>query len=165
VAQKRKILKIETFDDIHIIGINTTNRDYKLAWHLNSELKTDLRKEADILIPSTAGDNQAFPFYYFNAGENQNVYNLIGNRSSESLFTSMKTKTDFFLIIRNSITNEKLSGIIASIKSITGVQLAYKIDPAKEKNFDWMLEHIELHEFKTMHGHRKRLPRNTYPKE
>jgi hypothetical protein len=163
VVQKKKILKVEPFDDIHIIGINTTNRDYKLAWHLNNELKTDLSKEADIAVPSPNSEAQTFPFYYYHAGENQNIFNLIGNRSSDSLFTSMKTKTDFFLIIRNSITAERVSEIIQSIKRIPGVQLAYKIKPANEKNIDWMLEHIELHEFETMREERKRLrlPRNT----
>ncbi len=161
MPQKRKILKVEPFDDIQVIGIITTNRDYKLAWYLNNFLKTDFGKEADIAIKAADGEQLIFPFYYFNAGENQNVYNLIGNKSQGTPFSNLKLKTDFFLIIRNSITNAKFNEVISLIKSIPGVQLAYRIDPAAEKNIDWVLEQIELHEFNTIYKQRKRLRKGT----
>jgi hypothetical protein len=160
VTPKRKILKVDPFDDIYIIGINTTHRDYKLAWYLNEYLKTDFSKLDDIELPGTEGEMRRFPFYYYNAGENLNVYNLIGNRSSGHIFTRLSIQTDYFLIIRNFLQAEKLAVISQQIKQIPNVMLAYRVDAAREKNIDLMLEEVELHEFKTLRSSKARLPRS-----
>lgn len=161
MTPKRKILKVDPFDDIHIIGINTTQRDYKLAWHLNENLKTDFSKLNDIELPGLDGETQRFPFYYYDAGENLNVYNLIGNRSSGHIFTRLSLQTDYFLIVRNFLNAEKLAYIIRQIKQIPHVMMAYLVDANKEKNIDLMLEEVELHEFKTIRSTKARLPRTS----
>jgi hypothetical protein len=160
VTPKRKILKVDPFDDIHIIGINTTHRDYKLAWYLNEYLKTDFSKLDDIELHGQEGELLLFPFYYYNAGENLNVYNLIGNRSNGHIFTRLSLQTDYFLIIRNYLHIEKLALINQQIKQIPNVMLAYRVDAAKEKSIDLMLEEVELHEFKTLRSAKARLPRS-----
>jgi hypothetical protein len=161
VTPKRKILKVDPFDDIHIIGINTTHRDYKLAWYLNENLKTDFSKLDDIELPGIEGEIPRFPFYYYDAGENLNVYNLIGNRSSGHVFTRLSIQTDYFLIIRNILSDEKLAETIKRIKQIPQVMMAYLVDTNKEKNIDLMLEEVELHEFKTLRSTKARLPRTS----
>lgn len=165
MTPKRKILKVDPFDDIHIIGINTTHRDYKLAWYLNENLKTDFSKLDDIETPGLEGEMLRFPFYYYNAGENLNVYNLIGNRSSGQIFTRLSIQTDYFLIIRNFLQAEKLALINQQIKLIPNVMMAYRVDAVREKNIDLMLEEVELHEFKTLRSSKARLPRSTPPRQ
>lgn len=160
MSPKRKILKVNAFDDIRIIGINTTQRDYKLAWHLNEHLKTDFSKLDDIELHSPQGETLHFPFYYYDAGENLNVYNLIGNRNSGHIFTRLSLQTDYFLIIRNFLNAEKLAGIVQQIKQIPQVMMAYMVDANKEKSIDLMLEEVELHEFKTLRASKTRMPRS-----
>jgi hypothetical protein len=159
MSAKRKILKVNPFDDIHVIGINTPYKDYKLAWYLNETIKTDFRKHDDIAFEDELGEVAGFPFYYFNAGENQHVYNLIGNKSNGKLFGRLSIRTDFLLIIRNPMDEERLSAIIGQIKSIPNIVMVFHVDTGKEKFIDLMLEAIELHEFRTMKQVKARLPR------
>ncbi len=129
---------------------------------MNEKLKTDFSKLDDIELPGPENETKRFPFYYYNAGENLNVFNLIGNQSSGHIFTRLSLQTDYFLIIRNFLNAEKLADIIGGIKQIPHVMMAYLIDANKEKNIDLMLEEVELHEFKTIRSTKTRLPR-TFP--
>ncbi len=157
---RKKILKVEAFDDISLIGISTTNRDYKLAWHINQALQIDLSKQDDIRTSSAEGEWHHFAFYYYHAGENLNTFNLIGNHAGDRPFVRLKMKTDFFLIIRNPLSAEQLDAYTRTIKQIPNVLMAFTLDPAKHKEVDLMLEQVELHEFKTMRQAQKKLPRN-----
>lgn len=156
----KKILKVEAFDDIRLIGINTTNRDYKLAWHINQALQIDLSKQDDIQVADADGQKHHFSFYYYYAGENLNTFNLVGNHSAERSFVGLKMKTDFFLIVRNPLTDAQLAVFTQKIKQIPNVLMAFNLEPSKHKEVDVMLEQVELHEFKTMRHVQKKLPRN-----
>ena len=47
---KKNKLLIAPFDDIHIIGVNSTLVDYKLAYYLNEKLNFNFVRLNDILL-------------------------------------------------------------------------------------------------------------------
>ncbi|MBR4155805.1 MAG: IPExxxVDY family protein [Bacteroidales bacterium] len=142
VKRKNKLV-VEPFDDIKIIGINTTMMDYQLAWHLNKTLKTELVKYKSI----TSNGEDFFSFYLYDAGENSNAYNLVSLSSSEGKeWVSFKPKTDFLFIIRNYIKESDFQSILTNINSIQNVFHAYVVDLEYNKKIDVILEDIEFHE-------------------
>ena len=69
---KSNKIQIASFDDTTVIGINSTLIDYKLAWSINNKLSLDLARYDDLIF-----EGAPFSFFYYNAGENYNVYNLV----------------------------------------------------------------------------------------
>ena len=148
MAKKKKILVVEPFDDIKIIGICTHLEDYKLAWYLNNLLNLNFVKYSDIINE----DDLAFSFYYYSEGENCNTYNLVEISNTEGRWVNFSPATDYLIIIRHFIHDDKLSNIIDTIKHIEGVQLAYLVDLDMNSKIDALLEDIEMHEIEIINS-------------
>lgn len=142
VKRKNKLI-VEPFDDIKVIGINTSMMDYQLAWNLNKVLKIDLAKYKSV----TFDDEGFFSYYLYDAGENANTFNLVSLVSTEGKeWISFKPKTDYLFIIRNYIKESDLQHILAVIKNISKVFHAYIVDTSCNNKIDIILEDIEFHE-------------------
>ena len=139
---KKNKLTVAPFDDIHLIGINSTLVDYKLAYHINNSLKFNFIRLNEIKLDNVL----PYAFFYFNAGENNNAFNLVAMRNKEHVSVKLNPQIDYLLIVRNHITDEKLSNLVKNIRNLTGVTYAYLMDLSKIPALDALLEHIEMHE-------------------
>ncbi len=147
MAKKRNKLIIEPFDNIKIIGISTNMIDYQLAWYLNNVLRINLVKYRGV----SPNDEDYFSFYYYDAGENSNAFNLVALRSSSGKeWVSFKPKTDYLLIIRNYISDNVFQQYLNDIRKRTKVNHAYVVDLDLNTKIDIILEDIEFHEMKIM---------------
>ena len=139
---KKNKLIVAPFDDIQIIGINSTLADYKLAYFFNTELNFKFIRLNDILLD----DANPYAFFYYNAGENRNAYNLVSLKHQGQPCVKLKPQMDFLLIVRNHITDDRLEQLIKKIRSIRQVTYAYIMDLEKTPVMDVLLERIEMHE-------------------
>lgn len=142
MAKKKTKLCIEPFDDIRIIGINTGMPDYKLAWNLNKELNINLVKYKDI----SPNKVDSFSFYFYDAGENSNAYNLVALSNKDKKWVFFVPQTDFLFIIRNYIGETDFQQLLNKVKIIPDIHHSYIIDLEKNKKIDVILESIEFHE-------------------
>ncbi len=142
MAKKKQKIVVEPFDDIKIIGISTNLIDYKLAWHINKQLNINLVKYEDIINE----DGMEFSYYLYDGGENCNTYNLVEIANKEGKWVSFFPPTEYLLIIRNFIADDKLESVLRMIKSVEGVNHAYLIDLDMNSKIDTILEDIEMHE-------------------
>lgn len=139
---KKIKVTVAPFDDIHLIGINSTLVDYKLAYYFNNELKFNFIRLDEIKL-----DNELpYAFFYYNAGENHNAFNLVAMRNKEHVSVKLNPQIDFLLIVRNHIAEEPLNQLVKSIRSLNGVSYAYLMDLSKVPALDVLLERIEMHE-------------------
>lgn len=141
VRRKNKLV-VEPFDDIKIIGINTSMMDYQLAHFINKTLGLELVKYRSI----TNNGEDFFSFYRYDAGENSNTYNLIGLVYENKEWVSFKPKTEYLLIVRNYIKESNYQLLLSKMKTIPQVFHAYNIDLSNNKKIDVILEDIEFHE-------------------
>lgn len=139
---KKNKLTVAPFDDIQIIGINSTLADYKLAYYFNTLLNFSFIRLDEILLD----DEKPYAFFYYNAGENRNAYNLVSLRHQGQPCLKLKPQMDYLLIVRNHITDDKLEQLIKNIRSIRQVTYAYIMDLSKTPVLDALLERIEMHE-------------------
>lgn len=139
---KKNKLTVAPFDDIHLIGINSTLVDYKLAYHFNNTLKFNFIRLNEILLDNVL----PYAFFYYNAGENHNAFNLVAMRNKEHVCVKLNPQIDYLLIVRNHITDDRLAQLVKSIRSLNGVSYAYLMDLNKLPALDIMLERIEMHE-------------------
>ncbi len=142
MAIKKNKLQVATFDDIHILGINSTLIDYKLAYYINEKLNFNLVRLKDILL------DEALPyaFFYYNAGENRNAYNLVSLRYKDNLCIKLNPHIDYLLIVRNHLNTERLAQIVKTLREIKEVNYAYTMDLKLSPAMDVLLERIEMHE-------------------
>lgn len=144
MAKKKNKLTVEPFDDIKLIGINTSLVDYQLAWYLNKALKINLVKYKSI----TTNDEDFYSFYFYDSGENSNAFNLVSLISNGREWVHFNPKTDYLLIIRNYIAENTLQQHLSNIKNIIKVNHAYVIDLDLNNKIEIILEDIEFHEMK-----------------
>jgi hypothetical protein len=140
--KKNKLLVAAPFDDIHIIGINATLVDYKLAYYLNECLNFNFVRLKDILLD----ESHPYAFFYYNAGENRNAYNLVSLKYKDHLCVKLNPHIDYLLIIRNPVSTERLAQIVKTLREIKDVAYAYTMELSRNPAVEVLLERIEMHE-------------------
>ena len=130
-----KKIQIASFDDTTVIGINSSLPDYKLAWSINKQLSIDLVRYDDLEF-----EGGEFSFFYYTAGENYNVYNLVSPARNDKELYSFKPRLDYLCLIQNSLTAERRLNLIQSIRAAEGVVHAFLLE--KDKVMRQVLETI-----------------------
>lgn len=143
---KKNKLIVAPFDDIHLIGVNSTLVDYKLAYCFNNVLKFNFVRLGEILLDNVL----PYAFFYYNEGENSCAYNLVAMRNKEHVSVRLNPQIDYLLIVRNHITTERLNQLVRNIRGMSGVTYAYLMDLDKIPALDTLLERIEMHERKCL---------------
>ena len=132
---KSNKIQIASFDDTTVVGINSALVDYKLAWNINNKLFLDLARYDDLIF-----EGVPFSFFYYTAGENYNVYNLVSLVSKDKLLYSFSPRVDYLFLIQNTLTPERQINIMRSLREIEGVVHAFVLE--KDKNLRQVLETI-----------------------
>jgi len=140
-------LEIEYDFDFVLIGISSHEKDYRLCWRLNNELKLGLAKKNSLEIKNKKQKTPSFfSFYWCEEKKIFTEYALIANMSEvkrsdtqlNSLFNDFENDSDFlipeqkqfnyFFIIKGELEQEEIDTVVKQIKSIENVQTAIRID-------------------------------------
>lgn len=132
---KSNKLQIPSFDDTTVVGINSSLPDYKLAFTVNNALAIDLARHDDLLF-----EGIPYAFFYYTAGENYNVYNLVGLTSRERVLYPFKPRLDYLFLIQNTLSPERQMAIMRSLRQAEGIVHAFVLE--KDKNLRIVLETI-----------------------
>ena len=132
---KDKKIQIASFDDTTVIGINSSLPDYKLAWSINKQLSIDLVRYDDLEF-----EGAGFSFFYYTAGENYNVYNLVSLVRKDRVLYSFNPRLDYLFLIQNTLTAERRLNLIQSIRATEGIVHAFLLE--KDKTMRQVLETI-----------------------
>lgn len=134
-------IRVASFDDTFAIGINSGLADYKLAWIVNRKLSIDFARQEDIFE-----DGMSYAFYYYSAGENSQIYNLVSIQSRHKALLNFNPRLDYLMVVRNGVVPERIDGIIKNLRGIEGIGHAFLLDINKGKSLRQALEIIELQE-------------------
>ena len=132
---KSNKIQIASFDDTTVVGINSTLVDYKLAWGINNKLSLDLARYDDLVF-----EGAPFSFFYYTAGENYNVYNLVSLVCKDKVLFPFKPRLDYLFLIQNTLSAERQINIMRSLREIDGIVHAFVLE--KDKNLRQVLETI-----------------------
>ena len=132
---KSNKIQIASFDDTTVVGINSALVDYKLACSINNKLSLDLARHDDLVF-----EGAPFSFFYYTAGENYNVYNLVSLVRKDRVLYSFNPRLDYLFLIQNSLTAERRLNLIQSIRATEGVVHAFLLE--KDKTMRQVLETI-----------------------
>ena len=132
---KDKKIQIASFDDTTVVGINSSLPDHKLAWCVNNALAINLSRYDDLIF-----EGAPFAFFYYNAGENCNVYNLVSLNSRDRVLYPFKPRLDYLFLIQNTLAVERQTAIMHSLRQTEGITHAFVLE--KDKNLRFVLETI-----------------------
>lgn len=132
---KSNKIRIPSFDDTTVVGINSSLSDYKLAHCVNNALAIDLARQGDLVFEGTP-----YAFFYYTAGENYNVYNLVGLISHERQLYPFKPRIDYLFLIQNTLSPERQMAIMRNLRQADGIIHAFVLE--KDKNLRVVLETI-----------------------
>lgn len=140
VAKDTENIDLVSFNDIVVIGINSSLMDYKLAWSLNDALSLDFTRRNDFV-----SNGNVYPLYHCHLFENSPYYDLLSlNNGSETLLR-FKPRLDYLFIIRNEPYLERIDNMLLKIKGMEGVSYAFMIEGQRSK-IEPILYDIEQHE-------------------
>ena len=132
---KNRRIQIASFDDTTVIGINSGKVDYKLACDINNQLSIDFVRYDDLIF-----EGNPYSFFYYTAGENYNVYNLVSLVCKDKVLYPFSPRLDYLLLIQNHLPAVKLLDIMRSLREIKGLGHAFVLE--KDKNLRQVLETI-----------------------
>jgi len=147
-----QLLTLDLEDDYSLIGIHSTEEDYRLAYLLNQHLKTKLTRFKNDL--DFKNSDAKFPVFEFKDENNYINYYLINNKYSQLVKTRKKVelfegnystifnlipekkKVDFFLKIEGCNQQNFIRTLVAELNKINQIITSYSIDTnsLKSKN-------------------------------
>ena len=131
---KNRKIQIASFDDTIVVGINSAMVDYKLAWNINNKLSLNLVRYDDLIF-----EGAPFSFFYYTAGENYNVYNLVSLVNKDRVLYSFTPRLDYLFLIQNTLSSERQINIMRGLREIESLH-AFLLE--KDKNLRQVLETI-----------------------
>jgi len=143
---KKLKLDIDFSSDISLIAISCHKPNFWLAGQLNSLLKFDLRRMADLpYFHPSIKEMLNYVLYYYPDENSGITYFLIGNYNPDGkLFPEYRTAD--YLLMANGIDIPGKNDVLTSkIKSIKGILTAFTIENGKLKDLKNFISDLELH--------------------
>ena len=150
-----QLLTFDFEDDYSLIGIHSTEEDYKLAYLLNKHLKTKFNRCKQHL--DFKNSNAEFPLFEYKDEHNFMNYYLInnkhiqyvnsneigglfgGNYSTTSYLIPEKKNVDFFLKIEGGDHENYIQKTINNLKKINQIITSYSIELNTLKTKDHLI--------------------------
>ena len=135
MKKKKHKLTFQPDFSFFLIGISSSENDYRLSWEINKILGISLRKGTDHVIKKKEIE-QVFLVYTFYDEEVYLQYSLIANKSENGFLIEELHNIDYFLQIHGELSGNQKQQIISSVKNIKGVTGVFKLDinTLKSKN-------------------------------
>lgn len=140
MKRRPKITRIRlddnTDEEYTILGLVSSEADYKLSQLLNNKFKITLKNNKPLDIPGVKGINMSFSRYSDTSGPSEITYNLISNRSDKDYLLKKLKNIDFFFQIHcndGKCDIELLTSTLRGIKQITAV---FRLNPLEIKDMN-----------------------------
>jgi hypothetical protein len=124
------------FEDTRLLGIVAPVKDYLLVWQLNNRLRFDFRNNHELEIQLTKKERKYFfGIYEFREPGNALQHFLYNNQfDGEYLLPEFKHLDFLWLLKGDTVADEKLSHLMNSVRSVSGVQLVMELSQDKIRN-------------------------------
>lgn len=142
-------------DDYSLVGIHSTEEDYRLAFLLNQHLNTKLTRykvnldfkdsNAEFPLFEYKDENSYINYYLINNKHTQFVHNqenpglFGGNYSTISYLIPEKKKIDFFLKIEGCYRENFIKELIEKLNALNQIITSYAIETTTLKSKDHLI--------------------------
>lgn len=129
-------LEDNTDEEYTILGIVSTEADYKLSQLLNNKLKIALKNNKSLDIPGVNGMNMSFSRYSDTSGSSEITYNLISNRSDENYLLKKLKNIDYFFQIHYNDNKCDIKLLTSTLRGIEKITAVFRLNPLEIKDMN-----------------------------
>ena len=135
---KHKLVLEEDFN-FDLIGICSSNADYRLCWGINNALNIALAKTEDLGIKVKKEGEHLYSFYsYYDEAEHIEFY-LVKNLSNQyRKLIPEKDQIDYFLVVKNNFTQE-INDMLTRLKRVDSILTAFVFNPDELKSKEYLV--------------------------
>ena len=133
----RKIHKLteKKYLDFDLIGIVSSENDYRLSWTLNNTYGLQLSKRQNLeVFHKRLDDKQEFSQFQYYDENGLILYRLISNRSETGYLMEEMTNVDYIFQISGDLESGLTDQLVRKLNALDDIALAFKIDPAGVKS-------------------------------
>ena len=137
---KRVQLKVNQLNDFMLIGIVTSEPDYKLSLTLNNKFRISLKNISPLELKDSSQSELTFSRFSDTHNHAGLIFNLISNRSGKLFLLNKLKNIDYILQVHDSenvININELTDILREIESVNGV-FTIDINTFKDKNLHFL---------------------------
>ena len=138
---KRVQLKLSQINDFLLLGLVSSEPDYKLSITLNNKFRISLKNIAPVEISDE--NKSILSFSRFSSIDNSGiVYNLISNRSGKHFLLRKLKNIDYIFQIHDSENKKNIELVTDSLREIESVNAVFGIDTntLKDKNLHYITQ-------------------------
>ena len=133
-------LESDLTDEFIILGLVSSEPDYKLSLLLNKKLRLSLKNLPPVNIPGSLGAE--LHFSRFSAAENSGlIYTLFSNRAGKDFLLKKLKNVDYILMIHDPEREINPATLASNIRETESITALFNIDPdsLKDKNFQYLI--------------------------
>lgn len=121
--------------DFLLFGISTDEREYRLAWLLNSELGWELCRLENICFRQDQHQLiQEFSHYVHTDINSQLTYHLVSNKCEHGYLVEELKNIDFFLKINGQTDDPSIQSPVGRLKALPFIRGFFPVEPAGLKS-------------------------------
>jgi len=134
-------LNISDAEEYSLLGIVTSEPDYKLSLSLNKKLKISLKNNLPVEIRGENGTHLNFSKFSDFKGAPDITYNLIANRSDKDFLLKKLSKIDYFLQVHSPGGDHNIDHLTNSLRGIDSIVAVFNLNPGeiKDKNLHYLI--------------------------
>jgi hypothetical protein len=142
-AQKitRVQLKLNQRDEFILLGVVSSEPDYKLSLSINQKFRISLKNTSPVRISENKGKELSFSRFTDNSRSPGIAYNLISNRSDKIYFLKNLKNGDYIFQIHDPENESNIDNLASSLREIESINAIFKIDlnTFKDKNLQFLI--------------------------
>jgi hypothetical protein len=124
-----------------LLGIVSTEPDYKLSLAINKEFRISLKNTSPLKTTDDKGCEMLFSRFTDISCSPDLIYNLISNRADKNYLLKKLKNVDFIFQVQDSENQTDLNQLTSSLRKIESINAVFIIDLniIKEKNLQYLI--------------------------
>jgi hypothetical protein len=137
---KTKKLKYTPDYSFKLIGISSSEEDYKLSWWLAKTLNAEFGKSPDLqFVDARFSEFQVFSVFENLDKDNNLDIRLVSNKGNMGYLIEELKNIDFFILVFEDEDSDTASELTKNLKSSVNVSAVFNLKPENLKSKDKLL--------------------------
>jgi hypothetical protein len=134
-------LQVDNDSGLVILGLVSSEPDYKLSLALNKKFGISLRNADPVIPENDDGTHTPFSRFTFHEDFSDRTFNLVSNRSGSQFLVKKLKNVDYLFAIHDPENDPSTKILTSGLKSTPGVTAVFTVKPdtLKDKNLDLVM--------------------------
>ena len=134
-------LKVNNENDSLMLGIVSTDADYKLSLAINKKLRISLKTISPVEFKNESGNDMHFSMFSDSAGTPDLIINLVSNRSGKNFLLKKLKNIDYILQLYDPEKSYNSDNLISKLREIESVTAVFQLDikTLRDRNLRYLL--------------------------